>query len=141
MKTLDQVEKVKVREKELNAITIITMTPEEVIRQVYPLIAVPIISPNTPVDVESTIAPLLSIISNEAAFLAHMYSIAVSLKSTLKKEKGKVREDVDMLAAQAKIDILYRAHQATSDQYSALSRVLKIIEERPHSVLKAAHSG
>jgi hypothetical protein len=131
----DIAQKVQTRnKKELNVITLRGMNPEELTAAIYPLVAVPVVSPNTPIDIENEVAPLLSVMANEAAFLAHMYSVAVSVKAALKRA-GTSSQGADNHEAQAKIDILYRAHKAAEDQYSALSRVLKILENRPHSAL------
>lgn len=130
-------EKVYTFRKQLNVITIRGFTSEQLVEYLYPLIAAPIVSPNRPVDVEGEIAPLFGLIANEIAFLSHMHAICLTQKMAF-RSAGVTDRSPEMTDVNAKIDMLYRAIMATTKVYEATSRMLKIIDERPHSVLRKA---
>jgi len=122
--------------KELNIITVIRMSPSELVRKVYPLQQIPVVGPNRPVEIEDEMVPLLSSIANEASFIAELHAVCVSLKAQYEVDDTiNIRKDKDLIALKAKVDILYRALQASNRNWDAVSRVLTVLNSRPHSRL------
>jgi len=117
------------------------MSSYDLQQKVFPLLRVPEVSPNHPVDVDSQLVPLLSKIANEASFLAHMQAICVSIKADLEADGMSSRSgDASMRETKAKIDILDRAVKQSNRNWEAVSRVITVIIEKPHSRLKRAGS-
>jgi hypothetical protein len=124
---------------ELNAITVVTMTSYQLQQHVFPLIPVPEVSPNKPADIEGDLVPLLSNIANEASFLAHMQAICVSAKADLEAEGINSRSnDGSMREVKAKIEILDRGIKQSNRNWDAVSRIITVCIERPHSRLRKA---
>jgi hypothetical protein len=112
------------------------MRVNELVRQIYPLQEVPIVSPNRPVDLEEELAPLLGVIANETSFLCELHAVCVSHKAILENTDDiKPRSDVDLRELKAKVEILYRALQQSGNNWDSVSRIITVIMDRPHSRL------
>jgi hypothetical protein len=126
--------------KNLNIITVMSLTSFEVQSAIYPLIKVPKVGPNNNVDVEDDLVPLLSDMANEHAFLCHMHAVCVASKADMDNDATVHKFGDKLVEVRAKIEILYRALKAAEANWSAVSRIITVLNERPHSRLKKAGS-
>lgn len=88
---------------------------------------VPVYHPNSPIDILSQIVPLLSIFSNNQAYVTELFNCVVSAWSEqkiMKKKKDPNWDEEMQMRLEAKKDILYRTWQVVGGQYEAASRIM-----------------
>jgi hypothetical protein len=87
----------------------------------------PVYHPNSPIDTLSQIVPLLSIYSNNQAYVTELFNCVVSAwyeQKIMKKKKDPNWSEEDQSRLEAKKDILYRTWQVVGGQYEAASRIM-----------------
>ena len=122
--------------KVLNIMTVAKMSAHDMQLQIYPLIHVPVVSPNQPADLEGELAPLLARIANEASFLSNLQAVCVTSKLDFEQEGSTRYTSGGMREIKAKIDILDRAIKQSNNNWQAVSRIITIMIEHPRSRLR-----
>lgn len=87
----------------------------------------PTYHPNNPLDIQSQLVPLLSLYSNNKAYVTELFNVVVSAwydQKILKKKKDPNWSEDEQSRLEAKKDILYRTWQTVDGMYEAASRIM-----------------
>lgn len=87
----------------------------------------PVYHPNHPIDTLSQLVPLLSMYSNNQAYVTELFNIVVSAwyeQKIMKKKKDPNWDEEIQSRLEAKKDILYRTWQVVGGMYEAASRIM-----------------